>query len=103
MFKENCSDLRNSRVFDTVRELQTYGLELDVYDPWVDLAAAEQEYGIIPLSQLQPHYWNGIIIAVAHRQFQEMGSTGIRQLLKEPGVLYDVKWILPKEAVDGRL
>ena len=98
MFKENCSDLRNSRVFDTVRELQTYGLELDVYDPWVDLAAAEQEYGIIPLSQLQPHYWDGI-----NRQFREMGTTGIRQLLKEPGVLYDVKWVLPKEAVDGRL
>lgn len=90
MFKENCSDLRNSCVFHIVRELQTYGLELDVYDPWVDPAAAEQEYGIIPL-QLRLHYWDGIIIAVAHRQFQEMGSTGIRQLLKEPGVLYDVK------------
>lgn len=97
-FKENCSDLRNSRVVDIVRELQSYGLEVDVYDPWVNPAAAEQEYGIIPLSQLQPHYWDGI-----NRQFREMGTTGIRQLLKEPGVLYDVKWVLPKEAVDGRL
>lgn len=102
-FKENCPDLRNTRVVDIVNELQSYGLQVDVYDPWVEHQQAEQEYGIQLIDELQPHHWDGVIIAVAHRQFQEMGSTGIRQLLKEPGVLYDVKWVLPREAVDGRL
>ncbi|URR36867.1 Vi polysaccharide biosynthesis UDP-N-acetylglucosamine C-6 dehydrogenase TviB [Thermosynechococcus sp. HN-54] len=102
-FKENCPDLRNTRVIDIIKELQSYGLQVDVYDPLVDPQQAEAEYGITPIQQLQPSHWDGIIIAVAHQQFYEMGCVGIKKLLKTPGVLYDVKWVLPKEEVDGRL
>ncbi len=102
-FKENCPDLRNTRVVDIITELQSYGLQVDVYDPWVDAVQADREYGIQLIDHLEPSAWDGIVIAVAHQQFRDMGSAGIRQLLKEPGVLYDVKWILPKEDVDGRL
>ncbi|WNC23021.1 Vi polysaccharide biosynthesis UDP-N-acetylglucosamine C-6 dehydrogenase TviB [Thermosynechococcus sp. QKsg1] len=101
-FKENCPDLRNTRVVDIIKELQSYGLEVDIYDPWVDPQQAKREYGISLIEELS-HQWDGIIIAVAHQQFHEMGSTGIRALLKTPGVLYDVKWVLSKEDVDGRL
>lgn len=101
-FKENCPDLRNTRVVDIIRELQSYGLEVDIYDPWADSEQAKREYGISLIEELS-HQWDGIIIAVAHQQFYAMGSTGIRSLLKTPGVLYDVKWVLPKEDVDGRL
>ncbi|XFA72757.1 Vi polysaccharide biosynthesis UDP-N-acetylglucosamine C-6 dehydrogenase TviB [Thermosynechococcaceae cyanobacterium Okahandja] len=102
-FKENCPDLRNTRVVDIITELKSYGLQVDVYDPWVDAAQADIEYGIQLIDHLQPNTWDGIIIAVAHQEFRDMGSTGIRQFLKDPGVLYDVKWILAKEDVDGRL
>ncbi len=102
-FKENCPDLRNTRVVDIITELQSYGLQVDVYDPWADAAQANKEYGIQPINHLEPRAWDGIVIAVAHQQFRDMGSAGIRQLLKEPGVLYDVKWTLPKADVDGRL
>lgn len=101
-FKENCPDLRNTRVVDIIKELQSYGLEVNIYDPWVDPQQAKREYGISLIEELSDQ-WDGIIIAVAHQQFQKMGSTGIRSLLKTPGVLYDVKWVLPKEDVDGRL
>ncbi|WP_460195244.1 Vi polysaccharide biosynthesis UDP-N-acetylglucosamine C-6 dehydrogenase TviB [Thermosynechococcus sp. FA-CM-4201] len=101
-FKENCPDLRNTRVVDIIKELQSYGLEVDIYDPWVDRQQAKREYGISLIEELSEQ-WDGIIIAVAHEQFQKMGSTGIRSLLKTPGVLYDVKWVLSKEDVDGRL
>ncbi|WP_448526718.1 Vi polysaccharide biosynthesis UDP-N-acetylglucosamine C-6 dehydrogenase TviB [Parathermosynechococcus lividus] len=102
-FKENCPDLRNTRVVDIIAELQSYGLHVDVYDPWVDAVQAEIEYGIQPIQHLQPNMWDGIVIAVAHQQFRDMGSAGIRQLLKAEGVLYDVKWIFAKDDVDGRL
>lgn len=101
-FKENCPDLRNTRVVDIIKELQSYGLKVDIYDPWVDPQEAKREY-LISLIEDLSHQWDGIIIAVAHQQFREMGATGIRRLLKTPGVLYDVKWVLPKEDVDGRL
>ncbi|HIK48196.1 Vi polysaccharide biosynthesis UDP-N-acetylglucosamine C-6 dehydrogenase TviB [Thermosynechococcus sp. M55_K2018_012] len=101
-FKENCPDLRNTRVVDVINELQSYGLEVDVYDPWADPEQAKREYGISLIEELS-HQWDGIIIAVAHQQFYKMGRNGIRSLLKTPGVLYDVKWVLPKEDVDGRL
>lgn len=101
-FKENCPDLRNTRVVDIINELQSYGLKVDIYDPWADPEQAKGEYGISLIEELSDQ-WDGIIIAVAHQQFYEMGSNGIRSLLKTPGVLYDVKWVLPKEDVDGRL
>jgi UDP-N-acetyl-D-galactosamine dehydrogenase len=102
-FKENCPDLRNTRVIDLIRELQAYRAEVDVYDPWVDREAAQREYGIAPLEAPQPGVYDAVVLAVAHRQFRELGAAGIRAFGKPESVLYDVKHLLPSSAVDGRL
>jgi len=102
-FKENCPDLRNTRVVDIVAELHDYGASVDVYDPWVSPKEAEHEYGITPITQLENNSYDAVILAVAHHQFVEMGAEKIRALCKPSGILYDVKNILPKQAVDGRL
>lgn len=102
-FKENCPDLRNTRVVDIVHELKTYNAHVDVYDPWVSAAEAEHEYGIHPVSELIEGQYDAIILAVAHQQFQAMGVERIRALGKPNAVLFDIKYVLPREAVDGRL
>jgi UDP-N-acetyl-D-galactosamine dehydrogenase len=102
-FKENCPDLRNTRVVDIVAELEDYGASVDVYDPWVDAREAEHEYNITPIQSLRENHYDAIILAVAHSEFIDMGTDKIRSLCKPEGILYDVKNILPKEAVDGRL
>ncbi|MCU7852050.1 MAG: Vi polysaccharide biosynthesis UDP-N-acetylglucosamine C-6 dehydrogenase TviB [Candidatus Thiodiazotropha sp. (ex Monitilora ramsayi)] len=102
-FKENCPDLRNTRVVDIVAELEDYGASVDVYDPWVSAEEAEHEYGIAPVKSLENNTYDAVILAVAHEEFVEMGAERIRALCKPDGVLYDVKNILPKESVDGRL
>jgi len=103
-FKENCPDIRNTRVIDIIQELQTYGANISVYDPWVDLEEAKKEYYIELLSYLpQTNQYDAIIIATAHEQFEELGAEGIRALAKRISVIYDVKSVLPIEAVDGRL
>ncbi|MEJ2693033.1 MAG: Vi polysaccharide biosynthesis UDP-N-acetylglucosamine C-6 dehydrogenase TviB [Candidatus Thiodiazotropha sp.] len=102
-FKENCPDLRNTRVVDIVAELVDYGTSVDVYDPWVDAGEAEREYGLVPIETLQENHYDAVILAVAHNEFMEMGAQKIRALCKPDGILYDVKNILPKEVVDGRL
>jgi UDP-N-acetyl-D-galactosamine dehydrogenase len=102
-FKENCPDLRNTRVVDIVRELREYHAQVDVFDPWVDAEEARAEYGIEPIAQPQPGTYDAIIIAVGHRQFAELGSAGLRLLGKPDAVLYDVKYVLPLADVDGRL
>jgi UDP-N-acetyl-D-galactosamine dehydrogenase len=102
-FKENCPDLRNTRVVDIVREFEDYGAHVDIYDPWVSASEAELEYGLRPISELTSNTYEAVILAVAHREFQEMGSEKIRALCKTGGVLYDVKHILPVDEVDGRL
>jgi UDP-N-acetyl-D-galactosamine dehydrogenase len=102
-FKENCPDLRNTRVVDIVREFRDYNACVDVYDPWVDPAEAKHEYDIEPVQDPLPGHYDAIILAVAHRQFREMGIERIRQLGKSNSVLFDVKYILPATAVDGRL
>ena len=102
-FKENCPDLRNTRVVDVVEEISSYGAQVDVYDPWVDGDEAEREYGIKPISEPQKNAYDAVILAVAHKQFVEMGVENIRQLCKEQGVLYDIKSLFPAESVDGRL
>lgn len=102
-FKENCPDLRNTRVVDVVQELKDYNIEVDVYDPWIDADEAYHEYGIQPIDKPQIASYDGIVMAVAHDQFKEMGATAIRELGKELHVLYDLKYTLPKEAVDLRL
>lgn len=102
-FKENCPDLRNTRVVDIVVELQDYNCEVDVYDPWASAEEAQHEYGITPVDQLQPGTYDGIIVAVAHHQFKSMGVDAIRALGKPNHVLYDLKYLLSAEESDLRL
>ncbi len=102
-FKENCPDLRNTRVVDIVQEFRDYHAQVDIYDPWVNPEEAQHEYGIDPISEPQPGHYDAIILAVAHRQFQAMGVERLRALGKPGAVLFDVKYLLPAAAVDGRL
>ena len=102
-FKENCPDLRNTRVVDVVEELKEYNMSVDVYDPWIDADQARHEYGIEPVSRPEVGMYDGIVLAVAHEQFKEMGAAAIRELGKQSHVLFDLKYTLPKEAVDLRL
>jgi len=102
-FKENCPDLRNTRVVDVVEELKSYNVNVDVYDPWVDADEAEREYGIRPVEQPGKGAYDAVVLAVAHKQFSEMGAAGIRAFGKDNAVLYDVKHLLPVDEVDGRL
>ena len=102
-FKENCPDLRNTRVTDIIRELKTYNANVDVYDPWVNPDEAKHEYGITPVSIPAEGEYDAIILAVAHHQFRELGESGIRKFAKPNSVLFDVKQVLPKDVVDARL
>ena len=102
-FKENCPDLRNTRVVDIANEFQNYNARVDVFDPWINPEQANEEYGIEPIAKPQPGYYDAIILAVAHRQFMQMGVEAIRMLGKPDMVLFDVKYVLPANLVDGRL
>jgi UDP-N-acetyl-D-galactosamine dehydrogenase len=103
-FKENCPDLRNTKVVDIVKALRGYSTQVDVYDPWIDLAEAEHEYGLQCLSELpQPGHYAAIILAVGHYQFAVLGEQGIKALGQPNAVLFDVKSMLPLGAADGRL
>lgn len=102
-FKEDCPDIRNTRVVDVVQELSGFHCNIEVYDPWIDKEESIREYGIIPVEQPEPGKYDAVIIAVAHHQFKAMGITAIRALGKKNHVLYDIKYILPAEKVDGRL
>ncbi|MDK3019011.1 nucleotide sugar dehydrogenase [Pseudodonghicola flavimaris] len=102
-FKENCADTRNTRVADIVSELEAYSLGADVYDPWVDPAAIAAEYGITPIASPDAGAYDAIIVAVAHKEFTDMGSDAIRGLGKPGAVLYDIKGIFGKSGADLRL
>ncbi len=102
-FKENCPDLRNTRVVDIMEALAGYNAQVDVFDPWVDAAAARHEYGIELIGTPQADQYDAVIVAVGHHQFTELGAEGIRHFGKSSSVLYDVKYVLPRDAVDGRL
>lgn len=102
-FKENCSDLRNTRVADLVAELLGYDAEVDIYDPRVDAADAQREYGFELLPKLAAKRYDAVVLAVAHDEFVALGASGIRALCKPGGVLFDVKNVLPRDAVDDRL
>jgi UDP-N-acetyl-D-glucosamine/UDP-N-acetyl-D-galactosamine dehydrogenase len=104
-FKENCPDLRNTRVMDIVTELKEYNCLVDVYDPWISATEAKHEYEIAPINLLPcgDGCYDGIILAVGHHQFKEMGANAIRALGKKVHVLYDLKYILPADASDLRL
>ncbi|NII73400.1 UDP-N-acetyl-D-galactosamine dehydrogenase [Dyella sp. SG562] len=102
-FKENCPDLRNTRVIDIVQALRGYNAQVDVHDPWVDAAECEHEYGLATLGAPAQGHYDAVIVAVGHRQFKALGAAGIRAFGKPESVVYDVKYVLPREAVDGRL
>lgn len=102
-FKENCPDLRNTRVIDIVTELNDYHCEVDIYDPWVTSEEAKHEYGITPVTQITPGSYDAIILAVAHNEFKSMGGALIRSFGKHEHVLYDLKYILPETESDLRL
>lgn len=101
-FKENCPDLRNTRVVDIIAALQGYNARIDVCDPWVDAAEAKHEFGLSLCEPAEGEY-DAIVVAVGHEEFKKLGATGIRAHGKPESVLYDVKYVLPREAVDGRL
>jgi UDP-N-acetyl-D-galactosamine dehydrogenase len=102
-FKENCPDLRNTRVVDIVAELKEYNCDVDVYDPWASTAEAQHEYGITPVEAPQASSYDGIILAVAHHQFKDMGAQAIRALGKSDSVIYDLKYVLTADESDMRL
>jgi UDP-N-acetyl-D-galactosamine dehydrogenase len=102
-FKENCPDLRNTRVIDIVSELSQFGVKVDVYDPWVDANEAEHEYGIVPLSEPKLGAYEGIILSVAHDAFRKAGAAAARAYGRTQHVLYDLKYVFSPEESDLRL
>jgi UDP-N-acetyl-D-glucosamine/UDP-N-acetyl-D-galactosamine dehydrogenase len=103
-FKENCPDIRNTKVIDMVRELEDLGVRVDIHDPWVNPEEACAEYEGINLVPAPAHgAYDAVVLAVAHRQFREMGAAAVRAFGATPSVVYDIKHMLPADAVDGRL
>lgn len=102
-FKENCPDIRNTRVIDIIDELREFGVLVDVHDPWVDAAEAQHEYGVVITEEPENDAYDGILLAVAHQEFADMGVTGIRALGRNQHVLYDLKYVLPRSQTDLRL
>ncbi len=102
-FKENCPDLRNTKVVDIISELREYNINVDVYDPWVSADEAIREYGISPVPEMKANTYDGMVLAVAHKQFSQLSESDVRELGKEEHVLYDLKYVLPSSASDLRL
>jgi len=102
-FKENCPDLRNSKVADVVSELVKYGAAVDVWDPWVSAKEARHEYGIRLISKPARNRYDAIVVAVAHRQFKAMKLAELRRFAKRKHVLYDIKYVFSRQEADGRL
>ena len=104
-FKENCPDIRNSKVIDVVRELQNYGAKVDIHDPWADGAELKHEYGVRPTKGVMENRatYDAIVLAVSHREFKEIGPAGIRKLGKKNHVMYDIKHVFRAADTDGRL
>lgn len=102
-FKENCPDLRNTRVVDIVAELKDYNCQIDVFDPWADAGEANHEYGLTLTEKPANGVYDAVILAVAHKKFNDMGAQAIRALAKPEAIIYDLKYILPNEDADLRL
>lgn len=101
-FKENCPDLRNTKVIDIIAELREYNVNIDVYDPWVSVSEAQHEYNITPVSEPKLKFYDGIILAVAHKQFKNLDEK-ITDYAKQDSIIYDLKYILPEAISDLRL
>jgi UDP-N-acetyl-D-galactosamine dehydrogenase len=102
-FKENCPDVRNTKIVDVVKELEKYGARVDVFDPWADADEAEHEYGLRPVAKLKPGTYDAVIMGVAHKEFRAMGIRKVRALGRKQHVLYDIKYVFRTDEVDGRL
>jgi UDP-N-acetyl-D-glucosamine/UDP-N-acetyl-D-galactosamine dehydrogenase len=102
-FKENCPDIRNTRIIDVVRELERYDCNVDIHDPWVNEEEAELEFGTPLVNEIRQGYYDAIIIAVAHDQFKAIGGGGVRAFGKQGALVYDLKYIFPKDESDLRL
>ncbi|TAK56250.1 MAG: Vi polysaccharide biosynthesis UDP-N-acetylglucosamine C-6 dehydrogenase TviB [Gammaproteobacteria bacterium] len=102
-FKEDCPDLRNSKVADVIHELEGYGARVDVWDPWVNPREARAEYGVRIIGKPARGHYDAIVVAVAHRQFRALDIAAVRRLARRNHVLYDIKHVYPQEATDGRL
>lgn len=102
-FKENCPDTRNTRVLDLFNELRDYGLEIDLYDPLVDSHDVERHFGQSPIREPESGRYDAVILAVAHEAFRSLSSSSLRQMTKKSSVIFDLKNLLPPEAVDLRL
>lgn len=102
-FKENCPDIRNTKVVDIITELEEYGVVADVFDPWVNAAEAQHEYGITPVVRPEAESYDAVLIAVAHKEFKALGSAGIKAFAKPEHVIYDLKYVLSASDADLRL
>jgi len=102
-FKENCPDLRNTRVVDLIAEFESFNCHVDVYDPWVDKQEAEEEYGITPIETPQTGTYDTVVLAVAHDELKALGAEQMHSYGKEQHILYDIKYLLDAKDVDGRL
>lgn len=102
-FKENCPDLRNTKVVDIVNELKEYNITPDIFDPWCSSEQSEKEYNLALTQEPKENEYDAVILAVAHDQFKKMGADNIRKFGKKTHVLYDLKYLLPKDKVDMRL
>ena len=102
-FKENCTDLRNTRVIDLIKELERFNCNVDIYDPWVKKEDAKESFNISIIDELKQSHYDAIILAVSHNIFLEIKSEMYRDLGKDKFVLYDIKYLLKADEVDGRL
>jgi UDP-N-acetyl-D-galactosamine dehydrogenase len=102
-FKENCPDVRNTKIVDVVKELEKYGAKVDVCDPWADPDEAEHEYGLRPVKKVKEGTYDAVVMGVAHDEFRKMGIAKVRKLGRKTHVLYDIKYVFKADQVDGRL
>ncbi len=102
-FKENCPDVRNTKIVDVVKELKKYGCSVDVFDPWADPDEAEHEYDLRPVRKARTGTYDAVIMGVGHQEFRDMGIKKVRALGKKKHVLYDIKYVFKADEVDGRL
>jgi UDP-N-acetyl-D-galactosamine dehydrogenase len=102
-FKENCPDVRNSKVVDLIRALERFGARVDAWDPWVNAREVHHEYGLTPIKSPRARAYDAVVVAVGHDQFKRMGINGVRKLTKTRRVIFDVKHVFPAKHVDGRL
>jgi UDP-N-acetyl-D-galactosamine dehydrogenase len=102
-FKENCPDLRNTRVTDIIDELKSYGANIEVYDPWADKEEAERLYGVTMIENLPVNHYDGVVLAVAHKEFTDFEPENFKNICRKLSIIYDVKHALPEDVADGCL